>query len=681
MKRNRKHHTPARPGSAPAASSADSATRAVPHTTAWHLFLLSAVTLGSYAAALRDGFVTDDITQLLENPFITSYRNIPRIFATNVWAFANAGTSNFYRPLQMLVYMAEYYSFGFHPWPFHFVNLLAGLAGVIAVYFLVRALARAGEQAGSASFALAAALVFALHPSHVEPLVWISALPDLLCGFFLFIAMLFYHRARSTSSPRPLLNHAPALAFYFAALFCKETAMVFPALLIAYEFLYRRESLRALFPLASLRRMAPYAGALGIYIAFRVRALGGFAPFSGTYHRLTPYQNFLSVPVLTAQYVLKLLWPTRLNYYYHFIPQSAPGWEFFASVLLISALVATMFLLRKAEPLLSFAIAWFFITLAPVLSIANVSDMVFAERYLYVPSFGFCILGGWAAFHLTRASLGKPSRRAAYAGFALVLALYVALDQHRIPEWHDDVRLFESAALLSPRLPIVHLALGMSYYTTGKYEEAIASDRRAMALGSTDYKPHLYLALALSSLGKKEEANAQLREADRLQSLLPPRQRAWSVFGLAYSGLGRWAESADCYRMATQQDPHNQLMFELLGEALQRKGDMPGAMAAWRSALQLQPGYLDPSINLGVALAQTGDTGDAISILTNATQTHPGEQHIDEAYLDLGTAYLHRGEWDAAEDAYGHALQLNPNLVFAREGLSRIEAHRQAEGR
>ena len=93
----------------------------------------------------------------------------------------------------------------------------------------------------------------------------------------------------------------------------------------------------------------------------------------------------------------------------------------------------------------------------------------------------------------------------------------------------------------------------------------------------------------------------------------------------------------------------------------------------------MQPGYLDPSINLGVALAQSGDTGDAITILSGAIQAHPREQHIDEAYLDLGTAYLHRGEWDAAEDAYQHALDLNPNLTFARQGLSNIEAHRQAQ--
>ena len=115
-------------------------------------------------------------------------------------------------------------------------------------------------------------------------------------------------------------------------------------MLLAYEFLYRREiaSRAVLFPdpapAGALRRR------LGVYILFRVRALGGFAPFSGTYHRLTPWQNFLSVPVLIAQYVLKLFWPTHLNYYYHFIPQSAPGWKFFASVLLIAALVAAMFL-------------------------------------------------------------------------------------------------------------------------------------------------------------------------------------------------------------------------------------------------------------------------------------------------------------------------------------------------
>ena len=99
---------------------------------------------------------------------------------------------------------------------------------MIVVYFLVRTLARTGEIAPSngldgsaAPLALGAALLFALHPAHVEPMVWISALPDLLCGLFLFIAMLFYHRART--GPHPLFGHGVAMASYFAALFCKRS--------------------------------------------------------------------------------------------------------------------------------------------------------------------------------------------------------------------------------------------------------------------------------------------------------------------------------------------------------------------------------------------------------------------------------------------------------------------------
>ena len=636
--------------------------------TAWHLALLAISIGGLYAAALRDGFVTDDTSELLQNQFITSYRYIPRLFATNVWAFANSGTSNYYRPLQMLVYMVEYHSFGFHPWLFHMVNLIVAFGGVVAVYFLVR------ELAANASFAFWAALLFAFHPVHVEPVVWISALCDPLCGLSMFTAMFFYHRART--GPRPLLNHALATAIYFAGLFFKEPAMVFPAVLVAYEFLYRRESLRAVFSFPSLRRMAPYVAALGVYIISRLRALGSFAPSASVNHHLTPWQNFLSVPVLLAQYVLKLFLPVKLNYYYHFIPQNTVGWEFFASILLIGALIAAMFYLREPQPLLSFAIAWFFITLAPALSISHVSDMVFGERYLYIPSLGFCVLAGWAVFHLTRSSVRKPTLRAAYACVAVLLLFYVLQIERRIPEWHDDIRLFESAAVFSPRLPIVQLALGGSYYRAGKFDKAIAPLERSIALGHDAYEPHLYLALVLAPLGKEEEANFELQRAYEFHA---PNGPAWSVFGLAHANLHQWDRAADCYRRAAADDPHNQLMFELLGEALQEKGDLPGAMAAWRQALELQPAYLDASLNLAVALAQSGNTDEAVKLLTTALQAHPREEHSDDAYVNLGTVYMHRRDWDAAEAAYSHALDLNPDLTFARRSIDNIEVRRRSQ--
>jgi len=509
-------------------------------------------------------------------------------------------------------------------------------------------------------------------------MVWIAALPDLLCGLALFTAMLFYHRARTgtRTGHRPLLNHALATTFFFAGLFCKEPAMVFPALLLAYEFLYRRESLEAIFSFPSLRRLAPYVGALGVYIVLRLRALGAFAPASGANHRLTPWQNFLSMPVLFGQYVFKLLWPANLNYYYYFIPENTAGWKFIAGVLLIAALTFAVFRLRKTQPLLSFAIAWFFITLAPALSIANVSDSVFAERYVFVPSLGFCVLAAWAGLHLPLGPFRKQTLQAAYSFFALLLAFYVVQVERRIPDWHDGVRLFENAALQSPRFANAQLDLGESYYQVGKYDLAIAPIERSLALGRADYEPHLFLALSLAPLGRYDQSNAELEQAYALE---PSGVHAWSAFGVAHSLLRQWDRAADCYRRAAEEDPRNQLMFELLGEALQQEGDLPGAMAAWRRAIQLQPGYLDASNNLAFALTRSGNTDEAIALLTAALQAHPREEHSEDAYVNLGTVYMHRGEWDAAEAAYQHALDLNPNLTFARRSLETIETRRQGQ--
>src|SRR5271170_1175420 len=93
--------------------------RESPGRTALNLLVLAAASLALYTDALRDGFVTDDILQMKNNALLTSYKYIPKLFATNVWSFAGPAVNNYYRPLQMLFYMGGYYLFGFRPWPFH----------------------------------------------------------------------------------------------------------------------------------------------------------------------------------------------------------------------------------------------------------------------------------------------------------------------------------------------------------------------------------------------------------------------------------------------------------------------------------------------------------------------------------------------------------------------------------
>jgi protein O-mannosyl-transferase len=623
------------------------------------------VSLALYADALRNNFVTDDTLQLQDNAFLTNYRYIPRLFGANVWSFLHSTTSNYYRPLQMLFYMGEYYLFGFRPLPFHLVNVLLNVAAIFAGYFLIRALA--GEK-----LAFWASLLFAFQPIHVEVVVWIAALPELLCALCYFTAMRFYHRART--GVHPVRNHGIATAVFFAGLFCKETMLAFPAVLLAYEFFYRRESVRTIS--LGFRRLLPYVCALGVYIAIRVKVLGAFAPgFGGPQARFTLLQKLLTVPVLARQYLFKLLWPVNMNYFYVFTPQSRADWNFIGSVAVIGGLIGAMFWLRKTQPLLAFALAWFFLILAPVLGISNVGANVFTERYLYIPSLGLCIIAGWAWLRVMEGGSRQRALQFAYPVLSLILIFYTVLIVRRIPDWRSDLSLFQKTVLQSPNSATVQSSLGVSYYQVGQYDNAIAPLERSLAIEPDAYLAHLYLALALSALGDSQEASIHLRRAEDLpKDRFPP----WSLFGQAYANLKQWDRAIEYDRMEIELEPKNPVLYTGLGEALEANGQREDSIAAFRRAIQLEAGSLDASINLAITLAEQGDLDEAIDLLDFALRSHPDGPHADAGWFNLGNMYAHKDEWREAAAAYQHALDLNPDLSAARQRLESVEAQRAA---
>jgi tetratricopeptide (TPR) repeat protein len=628
-----------------------------------HLLVLAAVSLTLYANTLRNGFVTDDNLQLRENKFITNYHYIPKLFTANVWEFLGKRISNYYRPLQMLFYMGEYYLFGLgHPWFWHLVAVLLHIAAVFAAYFLIRALA-------DEKLALWAALVFAFHPIHVEVVAWIAALPELLCALSLFTAIHFYHLARTTARPVP--NHGIATAVFFVGLFCKETALVLPALLLAYEFFYRRESFRDTW--LGLRRLLPYLCALGFYVAIRVRVLGTFAPLSAHFTRR---ETLLTVPVLLCQYIFKVLLPVRLNYYYEFTPQNTFDWRVAGSIAVIGALVVAMFWLRKARPLLAFAMAWFFITIAPVLNISRLGRNVFTEHYLYIPSLGICILAGWAWLRIKEAVSPRRLIAVAYALLALVLILYTALIVNRVPDWRSDISIYQKGAVLFPKSANAETSLGIAYYEAGQSDLAMTSLEHSLSLDPNSYLAQLYTALTLSAVGDNQEASAHLLRAEELNT---DPLAEWSLFAQAHANLNQWDRAIEYDRKELSLEPQNPVLYTTLGEALQANGQTQESIAAFRQAIRLDPGSMDASTNLAITLAEEDDTDEAIKLLDFALRIHPDGLHADAGWFNLGNIHAHKAEWDAAAAAYKHALELNPDLDAARQRLESVQAQQAAQ--
>lgn len=450
--------------------------------------------------------------------------------------------------------------------------------------------------------------------------------------------------------------------------------MVFPVLLLVYEFFYRRESLRSMF--LGARRFAPYACALCVYLIIRFRVLGAFAPGflrEQSHSPFTRWQIFLSVPVLLREYVLKLLLPVNLNYFYQFIPQRAPGWNFILSAALVGALLVAMFWLRKSQPLLAFSLAWFFVTLAPALSISSVGENVFTERYLYIPSFGFCVFVAWGWRRIKENARTRTFRIAAYSAVTLLLIFYAIQVARRIPDWRSDLSLMRKTIAQSPGVPQIQSGLGVAYYQTGEFDLAISPLERSLALNPDSYLPHLYLALTLSALGDDHQASAHLARANQLK---PKFESPWPLFGQVYVNLKQWNQAIQCYQNALVIEPENPVLFTVLGEAYQENGETQESISAFREAIRIEPGALDASTNLAITLSQQGDTAQAVGLLVSALRIHTSGPHVDAAWVNLGTMYARMHDWDAAEAAYEHALELNSNLGIARQLLESVEKNR-----
>ena len=693
------------------------------------LAILLAVAFLTYANALRDGFVADDNLQIMRNPYITVERDAAKLFTTDVWGFSSPEPGNYYRPLQMLTYLGEYTVFGPRPWAWHLFSLLANLSAIAAAYFLVAALA-------DSSLAFWACLFFALQPMHVEAIVWVAVLADLMCGLFMFLALLTYHRARG--GLRPALFYGLSALAFFAAMLSKETSLVFPLILVAYEFFYRGEPLTRLW--RTIPRLVPYAAAIVVYLTMRLSVLGAFAPGARDPATLLSSGKLVcAAPVLVARYLGKLLLPLHFNYFYATPPYTRLGMAVIASMGLVAAIVAAMLVLRTRQPLLTFSLAWFLIVLTPVLDINNVGQNYFAERYLYIPSLGIAICLGMAWLWLREKAAWGAWRIAAWSALGLLLAFDAVQIERRIPVFHDDLRLLRTTLPDSPRSPAVlaslasaehesgnidgsifyglqavalkptylmaQINLGNSFVEAGRYDEGLKHLQIASLLRPDNASTLLSLAKAYVDVHRWQDAEKCYRRAAQLDpdkagyyehladmaasgeqgqeqitklrdavALHPESLDSWNQLGRAYARLGQWDAAIACFQEILKRKPGDVPVLLELSVAAQAKGDFAVAIDASQKALRVNPNDSGVRMNLASAYYSAGRFDDSISLLSDLLRRDPHWAHADEAYFTLGLDYEKKSDWVAAAQQYRQALQLNPQLSPSQEHLNAIQS-------
>ena len=432
-----------------------------------------------------------------------------------------------------------------------------------------------------------APFLFAVHPVHTEAVTWIAGLPDLSFAF-LFLLSFYLYMPPAGGKPASAWSYPLSVVSFFLAALCKEPALTLPAVLIAYDWLIRKE--KDGLP-ARLTRYVPYFLAAGIYLLLRYRALGGFAPSFRRHAYLSPYQYVVNTFPLFTQHLEKLLLPANLNAFHVFHPISSileP--KGLATLAATAAFLLLAFLLIRWNRVSAFGLLWIAIPLFPVLHIPSLGDNTFAERYLYLPSFGFVLL-----LSLAVPRLAKTDGGTAVAAILLVslAGLYSVGTVARNRVWMDNYTLFSDTVKKSPDASIPHNMLGTALAIQRRTDESMRHFRIAVDLDPTNPGAQSNLGFAYLEAGELRRAVDHLEASVRLDPFNAMYRNnlalAHFLLGQEMSNAGRADETLEHFRAAVRFRPNDDAYRNMLGITLARKGLHDEAIEQFQAALRIAP--------------------------------------------------------------------------------------------
>ncbi|MHC4955330.1 MAG: tetratricopeptide repeat protein [Planctomycetota bacterium] len=528
----------------------------------------------------------------------------------------------------------------------HFVNVLWHAAAGYALFCLLLRLM------GNRTAALFGALLFVLHPIHVESVAWISGRKELVSAFFLFVSWLLYLRVEE-GSRRATVG---ALACFLIACFAKASAVVLPALLVLAAWLLPRYEGRRR---VSALRTFPFW--IAAFLPVLVHLL--FAVDRGIIREFADLgQRFVWWGKAWGDSIGRTLLPIGLSIEYPEV-RAASGGEALLSGVWIAAAVASMFALRRRAPYVAFGIAAFLVALAPFNNVFPATDVLAADRYLYLSLIGFAVVGGWVASLGPRWALGAGA----------VAAGYLALSLHGAGRFDSDEILWSRTIDARPESAIAYLNRGIDRTTHAL--TTVPVDKALLDAGVADLKNGVEkakrseirakgsLALVVPLLHVGEEGEA-LQRADKALALvtgtksLPERQfRAQALYdrGLVRKTLGSYDVAATDFDFSARLVPSFDSHFEA-GRCFSRANDVERARKSLRAAAQADRKSFHPWLELAALERRTQDRDAERGALDQAAARSNSDPAVVAGWVNF---------WLGGE---------SPNWRRAKKELERIDS-------
>ncbi len=581
---------------------------------------LLVITLVGFWPVGHLGFIIyDDHYYVTENPIVQA-----GITAEGVrWAFTTTAVGNWH-PVTWLSHMLDCRLFGLNASGSHWVNLGFHIANTLLLFMVLR------KMCGAVWRSAFVAALFALHPTHIQSVAWISERKDVLSAFFFLLTLWAYARYVEKStvrSPESKIFYGLALGFFALGLMSKPMLVTLPVILLLLDFWplkrisdfrFRISDLRNAVQLPVFRRLlwekVPFV-ALSLASSLATFWAQQAAEYVVSVNLLPWYWRIANSLVFYTDYLGKMFWPVNLAIFYPYTPIHLR--EFICSALL--PVLLSFFCIRRLLPQrwLFAGWFWFMVMLVPVIGLVQVGMQTIADRYTYLPSIGLFIAMAWSMAGV--ASVSRIWRVAMVAGATALIVACLLDTRYQLRYWRNSVTLFTHALEVTRENNFEsYYLLGNSYGEAGDWAAAAKSYQSALQISPNLTEARSKLGRVLFLQKKYDEAGVLL---DELLQLHPDNFEAREFYGDTLAAQGKYAKAEAEYIAALQLKPDDAVIRSALAFAVQQ-------IENEENRTNLNNGLMDqltPEVHTQIAILQTkqGKFQDAVGHYLKALRLKP----------------------------------------------------------
>jgi len=646
--------------------------------------LLVIITLVVYSSSLKNDFIYnwDDSGYILKNEVIheITAENINTIFTS--FYFHN------YHPLTTMTYAIEYAIVGESPFLYHLNNVILHLLNVLLVFWMILLL-----KPKKYDWAAIVALLFAIHPMHVESVAWISERKDVLYAFFYLGSIISYLYYKTKG--KQLKYYIYSIVLFLLSCMSKSMAVTLPLVLILIDFYVEKEAFNFKIFIKKIwsfgiQKIMFFIISIGFGIAAvysQDTAIQNLAPILGPYERI----SILSYTFLL--YLVKVFTPIQLSAMYPY-PLKTAGLlplKYLIAPLGVMILIVVLFIFRKKIKNIIWGVLFFLLTISIVIQFVPVGGVILSERYTYLPYIGFFFLiaSFYDKIRFDTSFVLYKSRKFFVAILFVFLSWFAYASYDRISYWEDGDILFTDVIEKYPNLPFAYSNRGYLYfdhYAMNTFKEvnqqqfniymdkALADYNQAIVLDSTFLDAVVNRGVLLYNYGQvinnPEMYKMSLRDFNTALRLEGNNKDALLGRANTLSTLGQYEEALPDYNayILLFENPERRKgdweakAYLWRGTAYYKIGEFDKALIDFETATGLLADYWETYYWIGLIYQQKEDFNTAITYFNQSLTMNP--EH-SESYSWRGLAKYNIKDYQGSIQDYTLAIQYNPNDVAA----------------